>query len=315
MRNNSFRIRYATGPFSLPIMAGITGLLWMLPDFSNLNLWAGLCVTGIVTYFLMELNNRNALIRIRSRMVSCTFLTFILSIPAFHSWSTDMIPMLCLTLSYLPLFATYQNPHPERLVFQSFLCLGCASWFYPPLLICALILYICLLIPLRALTWRGWFAGLFGIVVPYWFYTGWAIWNECLDTAFLPIIATFQFSSPDYSAVPTGMLVSNGFFTILALLAMLHYYRTAYNDKIRTRMFYYVIICVECFILAALYLQPQNYHILSYLLTVNSAPLIAHYFALSKNRIMNYWFILCFAILGAITFINYFDLWTLLSKF
>ena len=59
-----------TGEFTLPVMALLTLPLWALPDWANWSLWAGLVLTGFTAYLIMELNNRNTLLRIRSRMMS-----------------------------------------------------------------------------------------------------------------------------------------------------------------------------------------------------------------------------------------------------
>ena len=314
MRDNSYRIRIATGAFTLPVMAGITIILWLLSGIGNIDLWIGLGVAGLMTFLLAELNNRNALLRIRSRLVGATFLALYAVCPLLHTWTFAMVPMVCLILSYFQLFSAYQRPHQEGEIFRAFLFLGIASWFYPLLLLIVPVLYLCLLIQLRALTWRTFLAGLMGLIVPYWFYAGWAIWNDVLDTAFLPFVDAFHFESPNYDAVPTSVLALLVYTGILAILSVLHFTRTAYNDKIRTRMFYYVMICIEVLLLLGCLFQPQHYNVLLRLLIANSAPLIAHYFALARGKVMNYLFNVSLLVLVAITIINYFDLWTLLSN-
>ena len=313
MRDNSFRIRIATGAFTLPVMAGIAVLLWLIPDIGNINLWMGLAVVGLTTFLLAELNNRNALLRIRSRLMGATLLALYAACPELHDWSFSMVPMVCLVFGYFQLFSAYQKPHAEGEVFRAFMFLGIASWFYPLLLLIAPVLYFCLLIQLRILTWRTWFAGLMGLMVPYWFYAGWAIWNNVIDTAFLPFVEAFHLTAPNYHSVPMGVLAVLIYTSILAVLSVLHFTRTAYNDKIRTRMFYYLMICMEVLILLACLFQPQHYNVLLQLLIANSAPLIAHYFALARGKVMNYLFNMCLLTLGIITIFNYLDLWTLLS--
>ena len=313
MRDNSFRIRIATGAFTLPVMAGVAVLLWLIPGIGDIALWIGLAVVGLTTFLLAELNNRNALLRIRSRLMGATFLALYAACPELHDGSFSMAPMFCLVLGYFQLFSAYQKPHAEGEVFRAFMFLGIASWFYPLLLLIAPVLYFCLLIQLRILTWRTWFAGLMGLMVPYWFYAGWAIWNDVIDTAFLPFVKAFHLTAPDYHSVPMDVLALLIYTSILALLSVFHFTRTAYNDKIRTRMFFYVMICMEALILLACLFQPQHYHVLLQLLIANSAPLIAHYFALARGKVMNYLFNISLLTLGTITIFNYFDLWTLLS--
>ncbi len=73
MIDKSFRNKVVTGPLTLPIMVVIASILWFVVD--PITIWSvgGLASTLFMAYLLMELNNRNQLLRIRSRMVSCTF--------------------------------------------------------------------------------------------------------------------------------------------------------------------------------------------------------------------------------------------------
>lgn len=176
-----------TGEFTLPVMALLTLPLWALPDWANWSLWAGLVLTGFTAYLIMELNNRNTLLRIRSRMMSTTFLFLMLICPQLHGLHSGMLSMLLWVLSYHTLFASYQHRRPEGYVFHTFLCVGLGSLLFPPLLLFALGFYFCLLIPLRGLTWRTFMAGIFGLALPYWASAAYAIWHNRLDSAFLSL--------------------------------------------------------------------------------------------------------------------------------
>lgn len=93
MYSHSFRSSVVTGSFTLPVMAVLTLVVWMFPDVENWKLWAGLGMTFLTAYSIMELNNRHALLRVRSRMMSVSFLTLMLTCPALHAWHIGT-PML-----------------------------------------------------------------------------------------------------------------------------------------------------------------------------------------------------------------------------
>ena len=121
-----------TGEFTLPVMALLTLPLWALPDWANWSLWAGLVLTGFTAYLIMELNNRNTLLRIRSRMMSTTFLFLMLICPQLHGLHSGMLSMLLWVLSYHTLFASYQHRRPRGLcVPHVFLCVVWAVCFFP----------------------------------------------------------------------------------------------------------------------------------------------------------------------------------------
>ena len=54
-------------------MALVTAAVWMLPNLSSLRLGGGLLATALMTYVVIECNNRYHLLRVRSRMNSVVF--------------------------------------------------------------------------------------------------------------------------------------------------------------------------------------------------------------------------------------------------
>lgn len=312
MRENSFRTRVASGAFTLPFMAGLSVLLWLLPGFGGWQQWAGLAAVGLTTYLLAELNNRYALLRIRSRMVGSSFLALALACPGLRLLSPEHGAMVALVVAYFQFFAAYQQHRPEGHLFYAFLCWSLASFCWPPLLLAVPLLLLCLLLQLRALTGRSWLAAMMGVALPYWCLAAWGIWQESLRETFLPFAEAFRLAAPDYAAIPSAPLAVMGFTAVLSLLAMLHFSQTFYKDKIRTRLFYYFIISIELLLLLACALQPQHYTVLLPLLIANSAPVIAHYFALARGRAADYFFIVCLVLLTGLTLFNHLDLWTLL---
>lgn len=308
MRENNFRTRITTGSFTLPIAAILTAVLWFLSDPTDKAVWKGILLTALVTYALVELNNRNSLLRVRSRMMSSTYLLLMAACPFFAKWSTDMLPAAALTLAYFPLFAAYQQASSAGQAFKTSLLISAGSLFYPPMLLLEVVVLSCLLIQLRALNWRSLLAVVFGAALPYWFVAGWGIWEGRIDTIFLPYLAAFRFDAPDYSTLQWPYMLLAGYVALLSFIAFVHFVRTAYNDKIRTRMYFYVFSLLEAVLIAALALQPQKADVLLRLLIVNSAPLIAHHLTLGRGRWANIWFIICLTLLAGIVGTNHY-LW------
>ena len=66
-------------------------LLSLNSNISEPSIWGGYLATVVVGYFLLELNNRNALLRVRSRMVSSTFLVLVGTFPVLLDFSTGFV--------------------------------------------------------------------------------------------------------------------------------------------------------------------------------------------------------------------------------
>lgn len=303
---DDFRNRSAKSMLTLPLVAVIAGVVWALPDPRSAWLWGGFAIVCALTYTLRELNNRFQLLRIRSRLVSATFLALFAALPDLHPAGTNLIPAIGLLPALFCLFGSYQQYRPEHYTFHAFFFLSIGSLVFPPLLVLSVFFYVTMALVLHTLTWRSLFAGLFGLVVPYWFYAGYLVWMnrlEELEQQFTPFL---QYSWPDFQHLPLPHVASFCFLSLLALLSTLHFVRTSFNDKIRTRVFLYVLIILELAIAGGGVLLPHHYCIIMPLYLVVASPLIAHYFALARGGLlMNVWFICWLLGLIALGIYNY----------
>lgn len=286
-------------------MAIVMLALWVIPNPTSLELWGGLAATFVTAYLIMELNNRNALLRIRSRMVSTTFMAFMLVCPSLHAWSMDCLPSICMVLGYFMLFSSYQLIRAEGYVFHAFLCLGIGSIVFPPMLVLALAYYFSMLFQLRNLTWRTLMAGILGLLVPYWIYAAYAIWNNNLDTAFLYLNHWFEPRIPNYHLLSIQQWTTLGVVMFFTIISFIHFFHTAYNDKIRTRMLFYVVATVQVFLTVGMVLLVDSFDLQMRLFIVNSSLLVAHYYALGKGRLFDTWFNLSLLLLIALGVFNY----------
>ena len=306
MYSHTLRYRIATGSFTLPVVALITLLAWITPArFADSSLWGGLGMVGVTAYLLTELNNRNALLRVRSRMVSSTFLLAMAACPTLHNFSPSLVPMTCMALSYFMLFDSYQRIKAEGYIFHAFLFASVGSLTFPPFLICPLLYYVSMIFQLRNFTWRTFMAGILGLAVPYWIYAAFAIWHNRLDTAFLYLLDWAKLPLPDYSSVTLPQWVTGGTLTVLSAAALIHFFHTAYNDKIRVRMFFYCIVTQELALMAGLILLPQYFTEILPILILNSAPLLAHHLTLLRGRWGEWWFYLALLSFAVMAYFNY----------
>lgn len=311
MATKSLRLRVATGGSTLPAAVVIAILSWLVPAPTGSARWIGLAVTGVAAYVMVECNNRNALLRVRSRMTTASFLALTAACPFLHDWTAAMGAVPALLLAVTLIFATYQQPRAEGITFYAFLCLSLGSFGFPALLVLVPFLWLSMLVHLRSLTGRSFLASLLGLALPYWGYAGWAAWSNRLDTAFSWFAPWFRIVPPDYAAIPPLRLAALGLLLLLVVPAMVHFWHTAYNDKIRTRMLYHTLVLIELALWALLALRPDWHDALLRLLLASSAPFIGHHFALARGRFMDVWFIVCLALLALLAAADYLLPWML----
>lgn len=302
---HTLRHSITTGAFTLPLTVVAAALAWAAPQWDRAELWMGFMAALVLTYMLMELNNRQQLLRIRSRMVSSTFLLTLTACLWLHGISTVFLPAIALVAMYFLLFYAYQEPMASGRVFYAFMVLAIALLWLPQLVFLVPLLLFSLIVQLRSFSWRTFFAALLGVLVPLAYFAAWALWQGAFPDMLMPLFS-LQPTLPTLQTFTLWQMVNAGWLLFLTLLALIHYYRTNFNDKIRVRMFFYIIIEVEVMLWAGLVFYPQSFDAFFLLLLVNTAPLTAHYFTLARGRwLMTAWFVFNILLLVFLGLYNY----------
>lgn len=297
--------RVAESRFALPITVVYVIAVWLIGGVTGDRSYMQPVYIAISAFMMMVLNNSNSLIRIYSRMVSCTFLVLTACAAfLFKDWA-PLLVQLCFVCFYAHLFTCYQNNNTPGRMFHAFLFLGVASMFFRQILF--FVPFIWMLMPgkLMAFSPRMFWASIIGLATPYWFAAGY-----CMFTGRIMMIynhfamETWLYPLSLYSLPDTPRLITLAFVIIIAITGTVHFLRSSYNDKIRTRMIYEIFIIMNILALVFLVLQPQHYDMLLMLMLANTSPVAAHFIALTHTRTTNISFILmCIAAL-AITAYN-----------
>lgn len=307
-------------------MAIVTILLWVTAPKWDERLLSSLLITGAMTYIIVEWNNQCQLLRIRSRMNSVTFLMMVCMFPALHIAGPKLLPALCLLGSYFTLFKAYGLYKPEGYVFHAFFFISLGSLYYPPLLLLALTLFISSGVQLRVLTVKSVSASILGLLLPYWLYSAAmivkafyidgvvALTNPEYIAKLFPITTYFSTDLPDYTALGPWHWTALGFVGFMGFISVIHFVSTSYNDKIRTRQYYYTLLAsfVPLCLIAAWW--PEDIMFTLPLLILNLTPFAAHYLALAKGRAMPYYFWGWLILVIAIGTCNYLGLWSIILE-
>lgn len=307
MNNGGLRQSIATGGLTLPAALLYAAAMWWAGSGKASDWrvwWGGLAAAVLTGYLLMELNNRHALLRVRSRMVSSTFLVIAGTITFMHEASMGAALPACLVLAYFALFHTYQNFRSQGYAFHAFLFLGIGALVYPKMLWLSPVFLLAMVIQLRSISARSFFAALLGAALPVALREAWLLLTGG-DTGILAFAAELtDFGQPRLEALGEHQLVSGAFVTLTALAATVHFFHTKFDDKIRTRMFFYIITLTEAAIVALTAWQPQDFDPLFRLLAANSSILVAHHLTLARGVAADIYFYVLVLLTGFLAFYN-----------
>lgn len=273
------------------------------------NLWGQFACFVVSTYLMVELNNSNALIRIYSRMMSCSYILLVCMSPfLFHSTST-MLLSICTIATFIALFITYQDKQSMGWTFYGFTSLGIASVIDVRMLYFAPVLWVAMVFYLRSMTLRTFLTSIFGLLCPYWFLSLYLIYTDDFTPAIEHFSQLARFGRvADITGLPLNMQLSTGLTFILGVTGIVHYVRNRINDKTRTRMLFNTFILVDIASMVFIILQPQLYMPLLTMMIITTSPLIAHFIALTDTRITNWSFMAIVLAVLSLTLINIFQL-------
>ena len=308
MKHNRLQNKIAGSVFTLPFCVVLAVAMWWLPErVFSVRCLLGLMLCLLTTYVVMETNAQQHIIRIRTRMMSCVWLILAASLSFMHPLGEPIIAAAFLCVSYYLLFRCYQKLRPQALAFHSFLMLSLGSFCAPVMLPMAIPFFFYLAIFLRSMTSKAFWAGILGLVVPYWCYAVWCFITKDMESFVVRLTDMAHFEMPSVEAItsmPLVWQVSAGVVALLSIISIMHYLRTNYDDKIRVRMILYIYVSQTLLLMAFLLLQPAHYETTMALLICSASPLIAHYFALTGNWLSTAFFILSILLTAGMATLN-----------
>ena len=256
---------------------------------------------------MVELNNINALIRIYSRMVSCSFLAMSCMLCFLFPSTSGAIMAPLVIGSMVSLFVGYQDKQAAKPSYYAFLLLGLASLTFVHILFFVPLIWLLMAFLLQCFSWRTWVASILGLLTPYWFGCCWWAWQQDFTFLLNHFMALGDLARPlDFSLLTVPQIVSLAVVMLFAVIGIVHYLRKYHDDKIRIRLIYDVFIWTDLTAALFLVLQPQHYDCLMRMMVINTAPLIGHFLALTRTRWTNIAF---YAIVAIVLITTGFNLW------
>lgn len=297
--------KVAESRLALPTTIAYAVVVWLLAGLVQDALWLQFACFALAALLMVELNNINALIRIYSRMVSCSFLAMSCMLCFLFPSISGAITAPLIIGSMVSLFAGYQDKLAAKPSYYAFLLIGLASLAFVQILFFVPLIWLLMAFLLQCFSWRTWIASILGLLTPYWFGSCWWAWQQDFTFVFNHFMALGDFARPlDFSLLTVPQIVSLAVVMLFAVIGIVHYLRKYHDDKIRIRLIYGVFIWTDLTTALFLVLQPQHYDCLMRMMVINTAPLIGHFLALTRTRWTNMAFYVIVAIVLITTGIN-----------
>jgi len=304
----------AESGLTLPVAALFSVVVWLLVGLVRLQLWPQLACFIATIYMVVEMTNQNALLRIRSRMVSSTFIVLSCASCFLFPQMTGGVAQLCMVAAFLMLFQTYQTSRCMGRIFYAFAAIGLGSLAFVQMLWYVPVLWLLMATQLQSMNWRTWLASMLGLAMPYWFALVWFLlpFNLSADwTADLSPLADHFALLADISrpSIPTppyllGSILALVLTLVLGAIGITHFWKYSFEDKIRIRLLYGFFTAMTAFTVFLILVQPQHFDVLMRLLTLCACPLIAHVLTFTSSRLSNILFFVALGLALALTVFN-----------
>lgn len=297
--------KIAESSLTLPVVVAGGALVWGLSLLFRGGAWPQLVCFAVSCYLMVELSNANALLRVRSRMVTATFIALSCAASPLFASFTGTFVQLCFIIAMLLLFLTYQRPDSVGRIYYAFLFVGLSSMAFVQVLYFVPLLWLLMATQLQSFSIKGLSATLLGLITPYWIASVWCLFER----DFTPM--TEHFAKLAQLAVPyrdmtinIGLLAVVVLTIVLSITGIVHFWLHSFEDKIRIRLLYGFFTSMLLFGTLLLCLQPQHYEVLIPLLTVFASPLIAHFLTFTQSRLTNIVFIVVSVLTLALIVLN-----------
>ena len=223
-------------------------------------------------FLLHRANYVLVLIREKTMLPFLFYVLFISTNPDFFPLKSTSVGVFCLILAIYQLFTTYHDPEAREKAYSAALLIGIGSllwvhllWFLP--------LFWLGMYNFRSLTSRTFIASLLGVATVYWFLLGWCVWQR-------------------------------DFIALLTVVASLNIVMHDTEDSLRSRQFLSFLIAMSVWAFSLYFLYDQVSEEFLETACVPASILIAHFFTVTRGKIVFWSFFTTVAVLVATLFIR-----------
>lgn len=272
--------RLCSSAATLPVAAILALMAWFAGGGTD---WMCLLCGALSAAVLLEMNNAFAIMGQRTTLPVSLFLCLWAATFTLHPGNTASILQLLSLIVLWTIMRCYQDNGAVGGVFLLFLLTGVGSMFWAQTLWAVPGIYLTLAI-FRALCPRTFFAGLAGLLMPYWVVSCLSLCMESLTEVWqTPLRAVTDFAPIDYGAISVSRWVLLGYVAVLSAVGIADSLMNGHRDKLRTRSFLRLLMWLQLACFVFLLCQPCHFDTVLALMLAPCAILAAHLFCTAPS--------------------------------
>ena len=253
-------------------------------------------------FLLHRANYVLVLIREKTMLPFLFYVLFISTNPDFFPLKSTSVGVFCLILAIYQLFTTYHDPEAREKAYSAALLIGIGSllwvhllWFLP--------LFWLGMYNFRSLTSRTFIASLLGVATVYWFLLGWCVWQRDFMLFNVPFSTLFKVRLLATDGIVLLDWISIMAIALLTVVASLNIVMHDTEDSLRSRQFLSFLIAMSVWAFSLYFLYDQVSEEFLETACVPASILIAHFFTVTRGKIVFWSFFTTVAVLVATVFI------------
>jgi len=293
--------RISESKLTLPAAVAYAITVWLFNGLVRDGLFLQFALFAATAGIMMEMNNRHTLLRIRSRMVSVSFIFLSCMANFLFADITAGVTALGTALTLTLLFMQYQDKTAHGLAFYTFAVVSAVSLMWIQMLLFVPVIWLMMIFYIQSLSWRTFAASLIGLAAPYWFAAVCFFVAGDINT---PMAHIMQLNGSCTSAagcpIQVYQVITLAVITVLTVTGGINYIGNSFKEKSHNRMLYSCLAWMTVAAAVTLLLQPRYFNRLLPVITVLASPIAAHFIALTDSRITN-WTACAMAVIVIIT--------------
>ena len=271
---------------ALPLAALYAVAVWWADGWFEGREWLGPALAALAAALVVLLNNRHGLMRTYSQMGPCVFVLFGAAALPLTAQVEAVGVQLCFAAAFVAVFDTFQDKTAVGRVYLAFLFIGGASVWFVQALWLVPVWWAILGFYMLSLSGRTFWASVLGVLTPYWFWLGYAVFRHNVAPFVAHFAALGRFAPvARFDGLNRSDTLLLGLVCTAALIGMLHFVFNSARDKICVRLLYYRVMLMTFAVAAFVVLQPVHFAMLLPLLILGSALLAGHFVAFSSSRL------------------------------
>ena len=281
-------------------------------------LWNALCMvfpgklfTYLIGFLLMaggaflvhRVNYALMLIREKTLLPFLFYALLTSTNPDFFPLKSTSVGVFCLILALYQLFTSYHDPDATDKAYNASLIISIGSllwihilWFLP--------LFWLGMYNFRSLTPRTFIASLLGVATVYWFLLGWCVWQKDFTLFSVPFSTLFKVRLLATDGIVLLDWISIMAIALLTVVASLNIVMHDTEDSLRSRQFLSFLIAMSVWAFSLYFLYEQVSEEFLETACVPASILIAHFFTVTRGKIVFWSFFTIVAVLIATLFIR-----------